>query len=108
MSYQPTNKEYEFSSVDDMLKFLTNDNVDLFLVDFSKMLKQAVAVQQFSKVVCELKGVEYTDDMVSVDSMTWIDDGKHDCKTGLRVKESGDCTHRTGLHAGCSVTEACV
>lgn len=91
MDYQPTNKEYKFSSVDDMLKFLTNENVELFLVDFSKMLKQAVAVKQLSKVVCDLKGIEYTDDMTSVNSMTWIDDGKHEGKTVFQLKdESGD------------------
>ena len=87
MDYQPTNKEYQFSSIEDMLEFLTNENVELFLVDFSKMLKQAVAVQDMAKVGCELKGIEYTNDMTCVDSMTWIDDGKHEGKTVLRLKD---------------------
>lgn len=87
MDYQPTGKKYRFSSVDDMLKFLTNENVELFLVDFSKMLKQAVAAQQLLKAVYELNGMEYTNDTLLIDSMTWIDDGKHEAKAVFEVKD---------------------
>ena len=87
MAYDPTPKEYKFSSVEDMLKFLNNDNVDLFLVDFGKMLKQAVAFRELGKLACELFDIEHKDDITSIESMTWIDDGKHESNTVVKFKE---------------------
>lgn len=77
-----TNEEYFFSSLNDMYKFLTSDNIDDFLIDFGSMLKDAVAIReevlkQVSKLSDEEKEAFTVEDVLEISSFSWIDDGEH-------------------------------
>lgn len=69
-------KKHEIKTVEDMLKVVTDENLDSFLKDLGGFLRMSLTMKELAEALGE-----------SVDtSFVWIDDGKHDVNIHLGIK----------------------
>jgi len=64
---KPNAKEYKFSTVEEMFSFLTPENIDRFLEDFSTGVKASVLMKDISDAINSKQPFELKE-------LTWIDD----------------------------------
>ncbi len=77
-----TNKEYFFSTIQDMYSFVNSDNIDDFLIDFGSMLKQVVEYREKTIEIAKHLNMTVDPNDIEVKEFSWIDDGEHDDSKG--------------------------
>lgn len=87
-------KQYELTTIQDIINVVNPDNVDAFLKDFKGFLKAAVSYNEVYKLVRSTN--ENAHDLpknVTLDKMIWIDDGKNDIKMIVQSNDSNGEQH---------------
>ena len=70
-------KQYKIKTVQDMIDFTNQENLDNFLTDLKGYLSSA----HMLKSLAELVGESEEQKQIGTDGFTWIDDKKHDITT---------------------------
>lgn len=74
-NYQPTGKTYELTTIGDIVKIVTPENIDMILTDLHSMLHTVNVINKVGEKVSTLSGEEFK--RVEATEFTWIDDGEH-------------------------------
>jgi len=82
-------KGYELKTVEDIYDCVTPDNLENFLMGFSQMVRNYVAVVTLSRVALDVAGVDHSKkrntEIVARKTITYIDDGKQDNKLTIEI-----------------------
>ena len=99
----PTNKEYKFKTVEEIMKFVNSKNVNDFIIDFAQMLIGAVsfkeaALDKVKELIDKIPQDERDEGLYQLwedcqnqcnsVEFTWIDDGKHDYTNKSKIEIS--------------------
>lgn len=85
--YVPTNETYKIKDINDIIQFISSDNLDLFLTDFRSTLEGIIEIKE---LVLKSGLSEDVPGLLQIDNIEWIDDGKHDndqLKISIRVDD---------------------
>lgn len=82
----PTNKTYEYSNLNDILEFVTSENIDDFTIDFLVTLRYAVTMKELINTM----DLPPEDKIVKLGVFSWIDDGKHDATVMVTAKDTDE------------------
>lgn len=87
----PTNKEYVFKTVGDIVDFVTEENIDDFLIDLKLMLLDSKRSVDLIKYLPAENKINSANDVLV--ALSWIDDGEHENGfKGCRVTD-GESTY---------------
>lgn len=82
----PTNKTYPYSSLEDIFKFVTSDNIVDFLVDFETMLRYSVSIKE----LVDSMDLPPEDKIINLNTFSWIDDGEHNGTFEVNAKDGSE------------------
>ena len=76
--------KYEIKTLQDIMDCVNEDNIENFLIDFSKWLKAVMCLKRMSKYLLTDKTFPHELAKLESSKFTWIDDDKH--KTTLTIE----------------------
>lgn len=79
-------KEYEISTMQDVLNCVTMDNIDNFMIDFRYYIESAIAIKNIGKAIYNAEDIPEELSDVTTSGFTWIDDGEHNISVEMRSK----------------------
>jgi len=79
-------KEYQIKTIQDILDCVNRKNLDNFMVDLKALIEIYITFQSLSTMIA--KEMDLPPELAKIESegFTWIDDGKHDIKVGIKGK----------------------
>lgn len=78
-------KQYQLKTLEDVIKAVTPENVDNFLIDFSAWLKLHIATKELRIALASIGRIE------TKSEMTWIDDGKNEKHITIKIEDEKLC-----------------